>query len=368
MKYTTTKTPTVGLICTSFHNTAGGLERQIIRTCESFISSGYKVILFSYDNYDAIPFFNIPESVEWVKCGNGLKPHDSASPINRLKQVYFLRKNLKSNSLTHLITFHHGLFPRTFLASLFLNIFLVVSERNSLSFYKYIRLSKLNIGFLSLYFANRITVQLPAYIKDYPFLLQKRIVVIPNFIRPPLLKYKEPRFYQKNISMIGRLCNQKNFQPLLDQTYKFNGDSNEYRIKIAGDGDLKQYFEKRYKDLILNGQLSLLGNIQDIDSFLFDSSIFCFPSLWEGYPNALVEALRIGLPIVTSLRMKELTQFVEHNINGLIVPDEDLLQALIYLLRRPKLLKSMSKNSFYKYELLHKEKPNLIWNQVVSNS
>ena len=57
-----------------------------------------------------------------------------------------------------------------------------------------------------------------------------------------------------------------------------------------------------------------------------DSALFCFPSLWEGYPNALVEALRIGLPIITTFRMAQLNEFVEDNVNGLIVKDENLLE------------------------------------------
>ena len=46
--------------------------------------------------------------------------------------------------------------------------------------------------------------------------------------------------------------------------------------------------------------------------------------MWEGYPNALAEALRIGLPVVMSKRLSNLNQFVEHNINGLVVNDNEI--------------------------------------------
>ena len=77
----------------------------------------------------------------------------------------------------------------------------------------------------------------------------------------------------------------------------------------------------------------LKGNIKDIDKFLSNSSIFCFPSLWEGFPNSLAEALRMGMPIVTSSRMKYLNEFVEHNVNGLIVEDDNLLSSIKKLIK-----------------------------------
>ena len=64
---------------------------------------------------------------------------------------------IKKYKITDLITFHHGIFPRVFLASLGLNIFHIVSERNSLKNYDFIKLNKINLGFLSLFFAQKIT-------------------------------------------------------------------------------------------------------------------------------------------------------------------------------------------------------------------
>ena len=43
----------IGFVCTSFDNIAGGLERQIIRTSKSLNKRGFKVYIFSFDNYSA---------------------------------------------------------------------------------------------------------------------------------------------------------------------------------------------------------------------------------------------------------------------------------------------------------------------------
>ena len=120
----------IAFICTSLNKVAGGLERQLVRVATELSNAGYEVLILSYDNYPSESFYDIPKEIKWVKCGNGLIPHTSANIYLRLKQIYNLRKILKKNSITHLITFHHGLFPRSYLASLFLPIQKIVSERN----------------------------------------------------------------------------------------------------------------------------------------------------------------------------------------------------------------------------------------------
>ena len=95
----------IGFVCTSFDNVAGGLERQIIRTSKSLYSKGFKVYIFSFDNYSAESFYKIPNEIIWIKCGNGLKPHAPARKIDRLKQILNLRKELKKHHINTLITF-----------------------------------------------------------------------------------------------------------------------------------------------------------------------------------------------------------------------------------------------------------------------
>ena len=87
--------------------------------------------------------------------------------------------------------------------------------------------------------------------------------------------------------------------------------------------------------------------------------------MWEGYPNALSESLRHSLPIVLSKRLSHLTEFVEHEVNGLVVEDEDFLKAVFYLFNNPKLLKSMSHESYRKYKILYKEKPIDKWLKII---
>ncbi len=341
----------VAFVCTSLNKVAGGLERQLVRVASQLSDAGYKVFILSYDNNPSLSFYSIPKSVKWIKCGNGLIPHTSANFFQRLKQIYNLRKVLIKNSITHLITFHHGLFPRSYIASLFLPINKIVSERNSLENYKYIKLRKINLGFLSLFLADNITVQLNSYLKDYPKYMRSKIKVVPNLLYSNY-KYQEPLIGNSVISMMGRLCPQKNFTPLLDQCLENINLSSKLKIRIAGDGEYRDFFKFKYRKLISLGILELFGNIKNTEKFLHSSTIFCFPSLWEGYPNSLVEALSLGLPVILSSRLRYLDDFVEDDINGKIVDDSDYLETITKMISNKKKLEEMSKKSFAKYKIL----------------
>ena len=344
---------------------AGGIERQLVRVANELNKLGFKIIILSYDNEPSKSFYYISKDIKWIKCGNGLKPHASAPFWLRLKQIFNLRKVLSKNSVTHLITYHHGIFPRSFLASLFLPIKNIVSERNSLENYKYIKLSKYNSGYFSLFLADKITVQLDTYIQEYPKFLKNKINVVPNLLRKNI-EYITPNIEGSTISMMGRLSAQKNFSPLLDQCLENIDLSKSIRIKIAGEGDYRELFESKYQKLISMGILELLGNIKNTQQFLRSSSLFCFPSLWEGYPNALVEALSAGLPIILSNRLSNLNDFVENEYNGKIVSDREYLSSIISMLRNRKELQFMSQRSYMKYRILFNKSSIQNWIDLIN--
>ena len=357
------KSKNIAFICSSLDMMAGGIERQIIRTCEALILKKYNVILITYDNEKAKSFYKIPKNLSWYKCGLSLSPNKSAPLFKRLNQIYEVRKILNKFKITHLVTFHHGLLPRSILAASFLNIKQIVSERNSLNHYNFIKLNKLNIGFISMFLANNITVQLKSYKNQYPKLLQKKISIIPNFIEKPIDDKFSPAFNSNVIAMVGRLTYQKNFQLLLSQATLHHENKN-FKIKIAGEGELRSYFQTTFKKLIKKSCLELNGNVENVDNFLLNSSVLCFPSLWEGYPNILIEALRVGLPIVTTKRMIELKEFVEHSVNGLIVDDSQLFLSTIKLMGDKDLLLKMGKESKKKFLKLYKDKPVMKWEKL----
>jgi glycosyltransferase involved in cell wall biosynthesis len=98
------------------------------------------------------------------------------------------------------------------------------------------------------------------------------------------------------IGSVGRLTDQKGHRYLVESAPKIGNVC----IVIAGDGPLREELKRYVSHLKIN--CIFLGSLsyEKIPIFLRALDIFCFPSLWEGMPSALIEAMADGLPVVVS--------------------------------------------------------------------
>jgi len=97
---------------------------------------------------------------------------------------------------------------------------------------------------------------------------------------------------------VGRLAPQKGFATLLEAAAAWQHLTPRPRLLIAGDGPLRTELEARARELTIDAELP--GHRSDIPELLATARVFVLPSLWEGQPLILQEALRAGVPIVAS--------------------------------------------------------------------
>ena len=149
---------------------------------------------------------------------------------------------------------------------------------------------------------------------------------------------------RKIIIFSGRLVQRKGVDILLQSLeIILNKDQNPLLV-VAGSGYLQfDSVEKKVKDYVLDKGLSnsvlFLGNIDNIDEYLKVSDVFAFPSRREGMPNAVLEAMATGLPIVAT-RISGVVDLITDGENGLLVNPEDpkdLAEKLIMVLANPVL-------------------------------
>lgn len=98
------------------------------------------------------------------------------------------------------------------------------------------------------------------------------------------------------VGSLGRLTQQKGYEYLIEAV----SDIREVVVVIAGDGPQKAELQRKCESLGV--ECRFLGAIppEEVPCFLRALDIFCSPSLWEGLPSALIEALASGLPVVVS--------------------------------------------------------------------
>ena len=98
----------------------------------------------------------------------------------------------------------------------------------------------------------------------------------------------------------GRLTDQKNPEGLLRAFARLAAEVPQARLWLVGDGPLRGAVEALRRDLGLEAQVSLLGERDDVGALLAAADVFVLPSVWEGLPLGLLEAMAQGLPVVAT--------------------------------------------------------------------
>lgn len=180
--------------------------------------------------------------------------------------------------------------------------------------------------------------------------IQEKSVVIHN---PILIKEKDytlPNVRKNTIITIGRLHEQKN-QIFLIETFKeFSKTHENYTLEIYGDGELKSYLKDRCKELGIEKKVKFMGNQKNIFDKIVNSKMFILTSKYEGMPNALLEAMALGIPSVSSnYELKDsVYEFVDNEVNGFVY-ENDNMQSLLKIMNKicddNELVKSMESQS-----------------------
>ena len=99
---------------------------------------------------------------------------------------------------------------------------------------------------------------------------------------------------------VGRFSAQKNHKGLLDSFAKIHSEYSNTTLMLLGDGEKREEMEQYAKSLGLEEHISFMGNQSNVYNYLSDSDMFVFPSIYEGVPMTLIEAMGTGLPIVAT--------------------------------------------------------------------
>ena len=109
---------------------------------------------------------------------------------------------------------------------------------------------------------------------------------------------------------------------------------------IAGEGYLKLQLESKARDLGVKHAVHFLGRRLDVPKLLKAADIFAMPSLWEGMPIALLEAMVSARPVVAT-KVEGVEEIIKSTNNGLLVPpaDPQALSGAIKLLLSDSILR-----------------------------
>jgi glycosyltransferase involved in cell wall biosynthesis len=145
---------------------------------------------------------------------------------------------------------------------------------------------------------------------------------------------------------IARLTEQKGHRYLLEALPKIVPECPDALFLFAGDGPLRASLEARAAALGVERHVRFLGFRSDVVSLLAAFDAFVLPSLYEGLPNAVLEAMACARPVIAT-SVDGTPEAVVHGETGLLVPPGDpaaLADALLYFVRNRSLMKRMGRN------------------------
>lgn len=173
---------------------------------------------------------------------------------------------------------------------------------------------------------------------------QDSIKVIPSWLSPDFTIFpKEKTNQSKPIRFVfaSKLVKNKGIYSLLEALSE-NSDSTLYKLDIYGWGPESEKVNQLVKSMKLEDIISMHGEVSHdkLMRTLKDYDVFILPSFQEGFPNAILEAFAIGLPVITS-DVGEITDTVEDGVNGYVIKadsPESIRAAIQKYTDNPKLI------------------------------
>ncbi len=294
-------------------NHTGGTERVTTILSKALSERGHEVHIVSFTGADQEPFFEIDKRVKL----HYLAPTQDKYPfpirdIRRIKLMRSLYKEIQPD------------------------IILIVDAGRSLvnipasKGYKVITWEHFNVG-INWHLGHRLSRKIAAKYSDLIVTLTqpdataykekfkaKNAICIYN---PVTINASEPSKMENKICLaIGRLVAQKNFIDLINAWHLTKAKNKGWKLRIIGAGKQEQMLVNRINELHLKDSIEMLPPQKNVVEQYKNASVYAMSSHHEGLPLVLIEAMAMGLPIVSYNCPTGPADIVSHEKTGLITP------------------------------------------------
>ena len=178
----------------------------------------------------------------------------------------------------------------------------------------------------------------------------RKIISISNLLELPDEEWKPPQVGEdedKLIICVGRFAPEKGHCYLIEALRLRNRKYVRWHCTFFGEGELESELRELAASHQLSDKLMFPGFSEDVFSELLKADVFVLPSLHEGSPNALIEAMGVGMPCIAS-DVGGVKDLIDNEKNGIRVPPQDsvaLAEALHRLLTDTDFAKELGKNA-----------------------
>jgi glycosyltransferase involved in cell wall biosynthesis len=159
--------------------------------------------------------------------------------------------------------------------------------------------------------------------------------------------------YSYDLAYVGRLTYPKNPQRLMAVAAKLRELKSDVKIAVVGNGDLEEETHALCREYGLEGNVDFLGFRSNPLKILYSSSAMVMVSRWEGTPMCALEAMALGVPIV-STPVDGLKVLIDEGENGYLSDDDsELAEKLFSIINDPSLRAKMSEYTLNKARVIN---------------
>lgn len=324
----------------------GGAERVIANLARHFEQSGYRVVLVT--THKAEDEYEVPEMVKRIIS----EPLEEELRRGRIGNFFVrfqkLRSIWKQEKPDVILSFIGKNNMMALLTSAGVDIPVVVSVRGEPREEYYNGMLRFLAKWL-FRFADGIVLQTKACMEFFPAGVRRKAVILKNPVNPAFFcePYKGER--EKTIVAVGRVDENKNHEMLVKAFAQLAEEFPEYKLVIYGDGEKRPDLLRLVKEMKLEDKIDLPGNIDHVAQAIYKTRVFVLPSNTEGMPNTLIEAMLLGLTVIsTDCPCGGPADLIEHGVNGLLTPVGDIdamKNNLRYVLSNPEMADEMGKRA-----------------------
>ena len=348
----------------------GGAERVMSIMANHWADRGWKVTLLTYDAGEEAPAYDLSEAVDHCHLGIERSSHRVIEVVRiNLKRLPVLRRAIRESAPDAVVSFLDGVNVSTILATVGLDIPVVVSERIDPSRHR-IAGALRALRRWSYRYATRVVTLTPDALQYFPATVRRRGTVIPNPVSlAPDSRLARSGDRKKVVAAMGRLVHQKGFDRLLAAFAMVAPNHPDWLLTIWGEGEDRQELETQRDRLGLNERVSFLGWTPDPFVELQAAGLFVMSSRYEGFPNALCEAMACGAPVV-SFDCPGPRHIVRDGHDGILVPEGDvekLSAAMDRLMADPAERDRLAANGIRVTERYGKDKVMGMWERLIAS-
>ena len=297
----------------------GGAERVVCVLASGLAARGEDVTVLRYFKTEAD--YQIDERVNVITLSEGYE--SDYNKINTLTRFKKIKKIIKQEASDYIIPFLRYVNLQTYLACpVKFRKRIIFTIRYSPYLAKRGTNEKIH-DFLINHF-NKTIVQNQAQKDYFKKSAQDRIHILPNPVNDAFLEdARIPEVDSFTVVAAGRLSDEKNFSMLIRAFDAFSKDKDGVCLNIYGEGKKKDELGALIDSLQVGDKIKLMGRTNDLIGAYKRASLFVLSSNHEGMPNALLEAMAIGLPCISTDCPTGPSEMIVNEENGLLIPVDD---------------------------------------------